>query len=98
MFIDIVIVSLLLLVIFLRLPGQRERKSAIFIAADPETVWNTYFPHVRGCNYRPGLRLLTSEILSHDPLTVRDTWQADYLSKPVRTISVYEVYEPYHRY
>jgi hypothetical protein len=98
MFIGIVIVSVLLLVIVFRLPGRREREFAIFIAADPETVWNTYFPHVRGCNYRPGLRLLTSEILSHGPLTLRQTWQVDYISEPARTISVFEIYEPYNRY
>jgi hypothetical protein len=98
MFLGLVLVSVLLLVIVYRLPGRRERKSAIFIAADPETVWNAYFTHVRGCNYRPATRLLSSEILSRGPLTVRDTWQCEYVTTPLRTISVYEIYEPHHRY
>lgn len=92
-----VLISILLLIVFW-LPGRRERNYAIFIAADPKTVWDAYFSHVRGCNYRPGRRLLASEILSHGPLTVRDTWQWEYLSSPVHTICIYEVYEPYHRY
>src|SRR5579863_2974806 len=97
-FLGIVLVSVLLLVIIHRLPGRRERKCAIFIAADPKTVWNAYFSHERGCDYRPGRRLLSSEILSHGPLTVRDTWQSEFLSRPVRGISFYEIYEPYDRY
>src|SRR5579863_3644905 len=97
-FLGIVLVSVLLLVIIHRQPGRRERKCAIFIAADPKTVWNAYFSHERGCDYRPGRRLLSSEILSHGPLTVRDTWQSEFLSRPVRGISFYEIYEPYDRY
>src|SRR5262249_31211899 len=77
------------------LPGRRERKHEILIAADPKTIWDIYFSHVSGCDYRPGRRLLSCEIVSQDPLTVRSTWQFDFASRPVRSTSIYEIYQPY---
>ena len=87
-----------LLVIVPSLPGRREREFEIRIAADPKTIWDIYFGHVSGCDYRPGTRLLSAEIVSQEPLTVRSTWQVDYLSKPAHTTSVYEIYQPYTHY
>jgi hypothetical protein len=107
MFFGVVLVSVLLVIIVLGLvilwivlcaPGRREHKHAIFVVANPQTIWDNYFTHVKGSNYQPGRRLLSSEILSHDPLTVRQTWQHDFASKPGSFTGNYEIYEPYTRY
>lgn len=78
--------------------GQVTHKYEVFIAADPKTVWDTYFIHVRGTDYRPRTRLLGYRILSENPLTVQITVKGDSLPMPVTTVFTYEVYEPYTRY
>jgi hypothetical protein len=70
----------------------------VFVAADPKTVWDTYFIHVRGSDYRPGTRLLGYETLSENPLTVRLTTKPNYLPAPVSIVTTYDLYEPYTRY
>lgn len=70
----------------------------VFIAADPKTVWGTYFIHVSGADYRPGSRLLDYEFLSVHPLTVRITVKANFLPMPLSIVETFDLYEPYTRY
>ena len=78
--------------------GRRTRSHSVFIAATPKTVWDTFFFHVGQVNYRSGFRILSADILSRDPLTVRTTAQLDLDATPVGIVTVYDLYEPYRRY
>lgn len=69
-----------------------------FVAAPPQTVWETYFVHVKKADYRPGTRVLDAEILSQEPLTVRLKLQFNYAAAPVEQVLVYDLYEPFARY
>ena len=84
--------------VFLALPrGRRTRSHTIWIAADPKTVWNTFFFHVGGINFRPGIHKRSAEVLATDPLIVRTVSQLDLRSTPSVSTMTYDAYEP-HRY
>jgi hypothetical protein len=88
-----------ILYLFMGIPmGRLTHYYDVFVAAEPKTVWNTYFIHVRGSDYRPGTRVLGYEILSESPLTVRITAKLRFLPMPVNIVSTYDVSEPYTRY
>ena len=78
--------------------GRLTHHYDVLVAADPKAVWDTYFIHVRGSDYRPGTRVLGYEILSENPLTVRITVKPNFLPMPVKVVSTYDLYEPYTRY
>lgn len=70
----------------------------LFVAAPPQTVWDTYFIHVKKADYRPGTRVLDAAILSEKPLIVRLKLQSDLAAKPMQMVLRYDLYEPYSRY
>ena len=70
----------------------------VFVAADPKAVWDTYFIHVRGSDYRPRTRVLGYEVLSQNPLTVRITVKPYFSPIPVNVVTTFDLYEPYTRY
>ena len=78
--------------------GLVTHRYEVFIAAPPQTVWDTYFVHINKTDYRPGTRILEAEILDKSPLTVRVTLQHDIASQPRQVVFTYDVYEPYSRY
>lgn len=78
--------------------GRQTHRFDVFIAAAPETVWNTYLFHCGHRDYRPGMRILSSTIVAQTPLTVRYEMQADYATTPSTVTFVYDLYEPYTRY
>ena len=86
------------LIVLLLPRGPQTRRHSVFIAADPRTVWETYFFHAGRRDFRPGVRFLSCEILAEKPLTVSYTAQVDYASRPVTVVVSYDVYEPYRRF
>ncbi len=78
--------------------GRVTHRYEIFVAASPQTVWDTYFIHVRKADYRPGTRVIDATILSDHPLTVRLELQFDIASTPTELMLTYDIYEPYVRY
>jgi hypothetical protein len=70
----------------------------VFVAADPKAVWDTYFIHVRGSDYRPRTRVLGYEVFSQNPLTVRITAKPYFSPIPVNVVTTFDLYEPYTRY
>jgi hypothetical protein len=78
--------------------GRVTHRYEVFIAAPPQTVWDTYFVHINKVDYRPGTKLIDVKIVREAPLTVRATVQHDIMSEPRTVVFIYDVYEPYSRY
>jgi hypothetical protein len=97
-FIYLLATSVILYFLIVMPRGRLTHNYEVFIAAEPKTVWDTFFIHVRGCDYRPGTRLLGYEVLSENPLTVRITVKANFLPMPLSVVETFELYEPYARY
>jgi hypothetical protein len=98
---DVVAVGTVLffvVVLLISLPlGTRIRRSDLFIAAEPEVIWDIYFFHIGRRNYHRGVEILSCDILAENPLTIRTVAQADYARRPSSFIVTYDVFEPHRR-